>query len=106
MTAFVLTAKVALVLPRGTVTLAGFTPAKRRLLTESAIFALVGAGPVSVTVPFTELPPLTELGESVIESTPTGSVTAATLEGAESPPPLVARTRYMKLLLPLAELST
>ena len=75
-------------LVNSTVTLAGFTPANRPLLTESATFAPAGAGPVSATVPLTDRPPLTEFGESVTERTPTGKVTLATLDGAESPPPL------------------
>jgi hypothetical protein len=68
-TALVLTGKVALVPPAGTVTLAGTLAAP--LLLESATWApLEGAGPLSVTVPVEDCaPPTTLVGFSVREET-------------------------------------
>ena len=65
-TALVFTGKVALVAPAGTATLEGTLAAP--LLLESAICAPpAGAGPLSVTVPVEELPPVTLVGFSVSE---------------------------------------
>ena len=61
-TALVLTVNVALVAPAATVTLDG-TLAAVVLLLESATSALpAGAGPLSVTVPVEEFPPVTLVG--------------------------------------------
>jgi hypothetical protein len=61
-TTLVETLKVALVEPAGTVTLAG-TVATAVLLLESVTMAPpVGAGPLRVTVPCEEPPPVTEVG--------------------------------------------
>jgi hypothetical protein len=66
-TTLVLTVKVALVAPAGTVTLEG-TVAAAVLLLESATCAPpAGAGPLSVTVPVEEFPPATLVGFSVRE---------------------------------------
>jgi hypothetical protein len=66
-TALVLTVKDALVAPAATVTLEG-TPATVVLLLESVTCAPpVGAGPLSVTVPVDEFPPMTLVGLSVNE---------------------------------------
>src|SRR2546425_9356133 len=62
----VLTLKVALVAPAGTITLEGTLAAP--LLLESATCAPpAGAGPLNVTVPVEEFPPVTLLGFSVSE---------------------------------------
>src|SRR5258705_350438 len=64
----VLTLKVALVAPAGTITLEGTLAAP--LLLESAICAPpAGAGPLSVTVPVEGVPPITPVGLSVSEET-------------------------------------
>ena len=67
-TAPVVTGKVALVPPAGTVTLAG-TVAAAILLLESATWAPpAGAGPLRVTVPVEDCaPPITLVGFSVSE---------------------------------------
>src|SRR5580704_2621661 len=65
-TAPVLTLKLALVAPAGTVTLLGIVPAV--LLLERATTApSLGAGPLSVTVPMEGLPPVTLVGFSASE---------------------------------------
>src|SRR5439155_1436642 len=68
----VLTVKVTLLLPAGTVTLEGTLAAA--LLLESATCAPpAGAGPLSVTVPVDDcLPPVTLVGFNVSEETDTG----------------------------------
>src|SRR6266446_7006128 len=65
-TALVLTVKVAPVAPAGTITLEGTLAAP--LLLESATCAPpAGAGPLSVTVPVEEFPPVTLVGFSESE---------------------------------------
>ena len=72
-TALVVTVKVALVAPAGTVTLAG-TMATAVLLLERATTAPpLGAAPLRVTVPCEELPPVTLVGLSVNEDSARGS---------------------------------
>ena len=64
----VLTVKVALVAPAGTITLEGTLAAP--LLVESVTCAPpAGAGPLSVTVPVEDVPPTTPVGLSVSEET-------------------------------------
>lgn len=65
-TALVSTANVALVAPAPTVTLASTVAADPLLETETTAPPL-GAGPLSVTVPADDVPPLTLAGLSVIE---------------------------------------
>jgi hypothetical protein len=72
-TALVLTANVALVAPAATVTLEG-TLAAAVLLLESVTCAPPdGAGPLNVTVPVEELPPVTLVGFSEIEEREAGA---------------------------------
>ena len=61
-TGVVLTVKVALVLPAGTVTLAGTVAAPVLLLDKLTTAPPLGAGALSVTVPVEELPPVTLVG--------------------------------------------
>ena len=65
-TALVLTVKVAVVPPAGTATLEG-TLAAPLLLASATCAPPEGAGPLSVTVPVEEFPPVTLVGFSVSE---------------------------------------
>src|SRR5437899_11822693 len=84
-TGLVLTVKVALVAPAGTVTLEG-TVATPVLLLESRTWAPpAGAGPLSVTVPVEDCtPPTTLVGLSVSEETMGGA--AVSEAGLDAPP--------------------
>src|SRR5213594_3279706 len=85
-TVLVLTVKVALVLPAGTITLAG-TLAAPLLLDSVTCASPAGAGPLSVTVPVDDsAPPVTLVGFKVSEEAdgrtgpgPTGSVIVSPL---------------------------
>ena len=67
-TGLVLTVKVALVAPSGTVTLGGTVAALVLLLESETTAPPVGAGPLSVTVPVEDCaPPTTVVGLSVRE---------------------------------------
>ncbi|SRR5437867_1716007 len=61
-TGLVLTVKVALVALPGTVTLAGTVATLVLLLERATTAPPLGAGPLSVTVPVEELPPVTLVG--------------------------------------------
>src|SRR5437899_3777381 len=65
-TALVLTGKVALVVPSGTVTLAG-TVAAALLLARETTAPSRGAGALSVSVPVEERPPVTLVGPRLSE---------------------------------------
>jgi len=66
-TALVLTTNDALVAPAATVTLAGTLAAVVLLLESATCAPPVGAGPLSVTVPVEEFPPVTLVGFSESE---------------------------------------
>ena len=61
-TAAVVIVKVAVVAPAATVTLAGNCAAAVLLLVRVTTAPLDGAGPVKVTVPVEEVPPITDVG--------------------------------------------
>ena len=75
-TGVVLTVKVALVLPAGTVTLAGTVAAPVLLLDKLTTAPPLGAGALSVTVPVEELPPVTLVGLRLREES-VGGVTVS-----------------------------
>ena len=86
-TACVLTVKVALALPAGTVTLDG-TPATPLLLESMTIAPPAGAGPLSVTVPVENCkPPTTLVGFNVSEETVTGGGGVTLSEAVRVVPP-------------------
>ena len=66
-TALVVTVKVAVVLPAGTVTLASTVATDVLLLVRVTTAPPDGAGPVKVTVPVDEVPPFTEAGLRLTE---------------------------------------
>ena len=66
-TALVVTVKVAVVLPAGTVTLASTVATDVLLLVRVTTAPPDGAGPVKVTVPVDDVPPITEVGLRVTE---------------------------------------
>jgi len=66
-TALVLTVKDALVAPAATVTLEGTVAAVALLLESVTCAPPMGAGPLSVTVPVEEFPPVTLVGFSESE---------------------------------------
>ena len=70
-TALVVTVKVAVVAPAATVTLAGTCAAAVLPLDSVTTAPLVRAGPLKVTVPVDELPPVTEDELRVTETMPT-----------------------------------
>jgi hypothetical protein len=80
-TAVVFTVNVALVAPAATVTLAG-TVAADALLERDTTAPLLGAGPLRVTVPVEEEPPVTLLGLSVIEESVGGVPAGVTVSVA------------------------
>jgi len=68
-TGLAVTAKLALVAPAGTVTLAGTLPTDGLLLERETCAPPAGAGALSVTAPVEELPPVTLVGLRVSEET-------------------------------------
>jgi hypothetical protein len=75
----VLTVKVALVAPRGTVTVGGTVATLVLLLDRETSAPSLGAGPLSVTVPVEELPPVTLAGLRLSdERVGAGGVTVST----------------------------
>ena len=84
-TMLVLTVKVALVDPDGMVALAGTVAADVLLLDSDTAAPPAGAGPLRVTVPTEELPPVTVDGFSVSE-TSTGGITVSDAVCGAPPP--------------------
>ena len=72
-TGLVLTVKVAVMPPVGTVTLAGTVATLVLLLERATTAPPLGAGPLSVTVPVEELPPVTLVGLRVSEESVGGA---------------------------------
>src|SRR5436309_4595794 len=92
-TGVVLTVKVALVLPAGTVTLAGTVAAPVLLLDKLTTAPPLGAGALSVTVPVEELPPVTLDGLTLSEESVGGAtVTVKLLERVAVPAGVVTVT--------------
>ena len=86
-TVLVLTVKAALVLPSGTITLAG-TLAASSLLDSVTCAPPAGAGPLSVTVPVEDcVPPVTVVGFKVSEETVGrgGGLTVSEADGVTPP---------------------
>ena len=74
----VVTVKVVLVLPAGTVTLAGTVAAEVLPLVSVTTVPPVGAAPFKVTVPVEDVPEVTDVGFNVTDDTETGGVTVST----------------------------
>jgi hypothetical protein len=74
----VVTVKVVLVLPAGTVTLAGTVAAAVLPLVSVTTVPPVGAAPLNVTVPVEVAPEVTDVGFNVTDDTETGGVTVST----------------------------
>ena len=72
-TALVLTANIALVAPAATVTLEGTLAAFVLLLKSATCAPPDGAGPLSVTVPVDEFPPVTLVGFSESNASEVGA---------------------------------
>ena len=90
-TAFVVTVKVALVAPAGTVTLAGTVAAAVLLLASVTTIPPLGAGPLRVTVPVEVLPPVTLVGLRLTPDTVTAAEAGFTVSVADRvTPPAVA----------------
>ncbi len=81
-TGFVETVNVALVLPAGTVTLAGTVAIDVLLLLNDTDTPPAGAAPLSVTVPWDVLPPTTLVGFSVTEPNAGGVTVSVALSVA------------------------
>lgn len=79
-----MTEKVALVDPAGTVTLDGVVATRVLLLARETTDPPLGAGPLSVTVPLEELPPVTVDGLKISDES-TGGITVS--EAVLVPPP-------------------
>jgi hypothetical protein len=83
----VLTVKVAVMAPAGTVTLAGTVAAAVLLLDSVTGAPPAGAGPLSVTVPVEELPPVTLAGLRLSEESVGGAGGVTVSKAVWVPPP-------------------
>lgn len=81
-TGLVVMVNVAVVAPAGTVTLAGTCAAVALLLKSVTTDPPDGAGPVNLTVPVDEVPPITEVGLTVTPLPAPVSVGATTVSAA------------------------
>jgi hypothetical protein len=98
-TAAVVTANVALVLPAGTVTLAGRPASPTGVTPRETAAPPVGAAADSVTVPWTEPPPATVVGVTTSDASVGAGATARGVkrrtedQGPSTPAALTDRTR-------------
>ena len=83
-TALVVTAKVALAVPAGTVTLDGTAATLELLLERETTAPPVGAGPLRVTVPVEDcVPPVTLVGFRVNDERETAGAGGVTVSAAD-----------------------
>jgi hypothetical protein len=76
-TGFVLTEKLAVIAPAGTITLDGTVATAGLLLASVTTAPPAGAGPLKLTMPVAEVPPFTQLGEIASEERVAGEVGTA-----------------------------
>src|SRR5438270_4523650 len=91
-TAGVLTPKLAVVSPAGMLTVEGSDTTPEGSLVSVTVAPPAGAGPFSVTVPWTPWPPITLAALSVTDGMIAWVVALAPFEKAEAPPAPPGRT--------------
>ena len=82
-TALVVTMKLALLAPAGTVTLAGTAATPVLLLERETTAPPVGAAPLRLTVPVEDVPPVTLVGLSVNDERETAGAAGVTVSVAD-----------------------